>query len=511
MSNNSEAANNKRIAKNTLFLYFRMLLTMAITLYTSRVILDVLGVDDYGIYQSVCGIVLFLSFLNNALANGSSRFITFELGKKENQQLSIVFSTILIIHILLAVGIFLLGEGVGLWFIKNKLIIPPERMSAAIFAFHFSMLTALFSITQVPYDSLIIAHEQMNVYAYVSILEVVLKLAIVFILTMGRFDRLKFYSVLLFSITVIILLIYRFYCRLKFAESKFHLKFDKEVFKSIAAFSSWSLLSSASIAVANQGLTVVTNMFFAPAVVTARSLALQANDAIKKFISNFRTAGNPQIIKKYASTDYAGSKKLLLDSTKFSYYLMWIIVLPLSLLTKPVLKLWLGTIPEYTIVFLNIIIIQSLFQVFDSSFYTALYAKGQLKENAILSSLCGFLQLPIVFILFKMGFSPVCLSWVSLICSSIPGILIKPVLLCKIVNYEKKEILNIFLNCIKVTFISMLLPIAAYLFFDNETIFGFILIFCISIFSVLVTVYFIGLDKITRDLIKNRVIAIIRR
>jgi O-antigen/teichoic acid export membrane protein len=511
MTNNSETANNKRIAKNTLFLYFRMLLTMAITLYTSRVILDVLGVDDYGIYQSVCGIVIFLSFLNSALATGSSRFITFELGKKVEQQLSVVFSTILIIHIILAVGIFIFGEGIGLWFIKNKLIIPPERIPAAIFAFHFSMLTALFTITQVPYNSLIIAHEQMDVYAYVSILEVVLKLTIVYVLKLGNFDRLEFYSVLLFSITMIILLIYRLYCRLKFSEAKFHLKFDRKIFKSIAAFSSWSLLSSASIAVANQGVTVVTNMFFAPAIVAARSLALQANDAINKFISNFRTAVNPQIVKKYASTDYEGSKKLLLDSTRFSYYLMWIIVLPLSLLTKPVLKLWLGNIPEYTVIFLKIIIVQSLFQVFDSSFYTALYAKGQLRENAIWSSLCGFLQLPVVYVLFKMNFSPVCLSWVSLVCSSIPGILIKPILLCRIVNYSKEEILNIFWSCIKVTVFSIIMPLVSSFFFNNETVFGFIMIFLVSILSVLTTVYFIGLDKVTRSVITKRVFHILRK
>jgi O-antigen/teichoic acid export membrane protein len=502
MIEKTKSNETKQIAENTVFLYFRMFLTMIISLYTSRVILEVLGVNDYGIYQSVCGIVTFLSFLNGALATGSSRFLTFELGKEENQQLDVVFSTILIIHVVLAIFVFFVGETIGLWFVKHKLIIPEERMAAAVFAFHFSMLTALFTITQVPYDSLIIAHEHMNIYAYVSIVEVSLKLVIVFLLRIGNFDKLKLYAVFLFIVTVLVMGIYRFYCRCKFQEVKNKFSFNKKIFKEIAAFSGWSLFAAASIAVSGQGITVVTNMFFPPAVVTARTLALQANNAINQFINNFRLAVNPQIVKKYAAKDFDGSQRLLLDSTKFSYFLMWLIILPLLLLTEPVLKLWLGKIPGYTLIFLQIIIVQSLFQVFDSSFYTAMYAKGQLKENALISPAFGFIQLPIVYLLFKSGFSPVVLSYVSLACYMILGLIIKPILICKIANYKRKDIINIFIACGKVSCISAVVPFLSVFFFDKNTVFGFIMILFISILSVLLTIFFFGLDKCTRKKIK---------
>ena len=295
--------NNQRIAKNTVFLYFRMLLIMLVNLYASRVTLKVLGVDDFGIYQTVGGVVTFLAFLSNALGSGTSRFITFEMGK-ENPKLKELFSTVRIAHIILAIFIVIIGEIVGVWAIYNKLVIPLDRMEAAVFAFHLSMIATFFQITQVPYNATIIAYEKMNVYAYASVFEAVGKLVIVYLLNLLVFDKLEVYSVLMCIVTVSVMMIYRVYCRKNFDEARSKLIFNKEMFKGVASFSGWNLLTSSAASLANQGVTIVTNMFFSPAVVTVRSLALKINSILNQFVGSFRTAVNPQIVKKYAAGDY---------------------------------------------------------------------------------------------------------------------------------------------------------------------------------------------------------------
>ena len=289
-------SNNQRIIKNTAYLYFRMLLIMAVNLYASRVTLKVLGVDDFGIYQTVGGVVTFLAFLSNALGSGTSRFITFEMGK-DDPNLKELFSTVRIAHIILAIFIVFIGESVGIWTIYNRLVIPSDRLHAAVFAFHFSMVATFFQITQVPYNATIIAYERMNVYAYASIFEAVGKLMIVYLLNMLAFDKLEVYSVLMCIVTVAVMLIYRVYCRLNFAETKAKLSFNKEIFKGVASFSGWNLLTSSAASLANQGVTIVTNMFFSPSVVTVRSLALKINNILNQFVGSFRTAVNPQIVK----------------------------------------------------------------------------------------------------------------------------------------------------------------------------------------------------------------------
>ena len=249
----SEQTNNKTIAKNTIFLYIRMMVTMAVSLYTSRVILQVLGVDDYGIYQAVGGIVGFLGFMNAAMSAGSSRFITFGLGERDEVKLKKIFSTTLTGHIILALLIVVIAETAGLWFLHNKMVIPPDRLNAAQWVFHLAVLTAFFKLTQVPYNACIIAHEKMSVYAYISIIEAVLKLIIVYLLTIGHMDKLILYAILLALLQLSILTYYRFYCVCRFVEAHFRLSIDKKLFKEIAGFSSWSLFANGSIALNSQG------------------------------------------------------------------------------------------------------------------------------------------------------------------------------------------------------------------------------------------------------------------
>lgn len=500
---------NKTIAKNTIFLYSRMMFTMVISLYTSRVILQKLGVQDYGIYQAVGGIVGFLSFINGALSIGSSRFLTFALGEGNKEKLRRTFSTTLIVHIVLAVFIAVIAEIGGLWFIENKMVIPADRMDAAIFTFHISVVTALLTLTQVPYNACIIAHERMSVFAYISIIEVSLKLVIVYLLTIWSFDRLMLYASLLFVVQAGFMVFYRYYCSHHFVESRFCLIFDKNIFKEIAGFSGWSLFANASIALNSQGILLLLNMFFSPAVVAARAISIQVNMAANQFVSNFRTAVNPQIVKKYASKDYKGSKDLLLSSTKYSYYMMLILALPICLSADQLLHIWLGVVPEYTTVFLQLIIIQSLFQVFDTSFYTALYAKGQLRENALLSPLFIFISFPIVYFLFKAGFSPVTLSWASLVAYAILGVIIKPILIIKVVNYKWSDILAVFYSCVKVSIIAIPIPLVVYCEIENITTnlwMQFIILVIISVLSVIISSWTFGLDSDT----KTKVLSFIR-
>ena len=487
---------NKTIAKNTIFLYIRMMVTMIISLYTSRVVLKILGIDDYGIYQAVGGIVGFLSFLNNALGTGTSRFITFGLGEGDKNKLKKIFSTTLTVHICLAVFIVVLAETIGLWFLYNKLVIPSNRFDASLVVYHLSIITAFFSLTQVPYGACIIAHEKMSVYAYVSIVDAVLKLLIVYLLGIGEIDKLKLYALLLCLIQVGEIIFYRIYCVKRFEESKFKLLIDKPIFKEIASFSGWSLFAGGAIALNSQGILMLLNMFFSPAIVTARSISLQVNHAVNQFVTNFQTAANPQIVKLYAAKDYEGSKQLLLQTTKFSYYLMLLLCLPVCLCAQQLLDIWLEEVPEYAVIFLQIIIVQSLFCVFDTSFYRALYAKGRLSETALISPTILFLSFPIVYVLFKNGYSPVALSWASLISYAILGLIVKPLLVIKIVGYTWKDILSVFVPCLKVTAVAVIVPILSFLYlaFDNQFA-SLLIIGSISILSVGLTVWFLGLNQ----------------
>ena len=333
------ASGNKTIAKNTVFLYIRTFITMIISLYTSRVILQVLGINDFGIYQAVGGIVGLLSFLNSALSAGTSRFLTYELGTGNKEKLKNTFSTTLTVHIILSLIIVLLGETLGLWYFNTKMVISADRFSAAAWVFHLSMLTAIISIVSVPFNSAIIAHERMKIFAYIGVVDAILRLAIVFLLTSGNIDKLILYAVLLLLLQLSLFIFYVLYCKLSFNESKVNFFFiDKKLFKEIFSFSGWGIIAGSAIALNTQGILLLLNYFFTPSVVAARAVSLQVYSAANLFVSNFRTAANPQIVKKLAAGDIVGSHNLLLQSTKFSYYLMLLLCLPICLLASPLLS-----------------------------------------------------------------------------------------------------------------------------------------------------------------------------
>lgn len=494
-------SSSKTIVQNTLFLYIRMMFIMLVALYTSRVVLQILGVNDYGIYQTVGGVVLLLSFLNGALSAGSSRFLTYELGRGDFDKLQKTFSTVLTIHIVLAALILVVAETVGLWFVYNKLVIDPQRIGAAVFAYHLSILTAMITITQIPYNASIISHERMSIYAWLGIIEVSLKLGIVYLLTISDWDKLKVYALLLCIVQVSIALFYRCYCIRHFEETRYRWNFDKTIMKQVLEYSGWNTFANMSAAFTTQGAVILINMFFTPAVVTARAIADQVNMAANQFVQNFRTAVNPQIVKLYAAEDYEASKQLLLSSTKYSYYMMLILCMPICLSAEPLLKLWLGTVPEYTVIFLQIAVVTSLFQVFDSCFYTALYAKGQIRENALISPTVLFLAFPIVYILFRLGCSPESLAWVLLCCYATLGLIVKPILLVKIVGYKKREIVRVFIPCLKVTLVAVPIPYLLYCYRDMLFSNGFMHLLLLSlscVICILLSVWYIGLDSEVR-------------
>lgn len=501
---------NKTIARNTIVLYFRMMLTMAVSLFTSRVILQTLGVTDYGIYNTVGGIVGFLSFINGALATGSSRFITFELGKGNFDKLQRTFSTTLTIHIFLAVLIILVAETFGLWFLYNKLIIPPDRFHAAVWCFHLSLVAAAVTLTQVPYNAAIMAHEKMDIYAYVSIVEVFSKLAIVYMLYIGTYDKLIMYAVLYLMLNISLSLYYRYYCVKNFKETRYRFTIDKPIIKEIGKFSGWSLVASVSVALKNQGVLIMLNMFFEPLVVAARAISLQVNGVVNQFVNNFRIAANPQIVKRYANGEYDSSKNLLMDSTKYSYFLLFLMGMPIFFTADQLLHLWLGVVPEYTTVFLKLVIIQNMFAVFDTSFYTALYAKGELKQNALLSPVLGIITFPIVYILFRCGYSPIALSWVHVGLYFVLAFIVKPILLIKLVDYQISDFLKVFKTCFLVTVFALVIPSLFYMYWystQDSSVILFLEMVTVCIVCSMLSIWMFGLSKKYRGKIISYIMA----
>ena len=400
MSDNSQ--NNKRIAKNTLMLYVRMLFIMAVTLYTSRVILNTLGVDDYGIYNVVGGVITMLGFVNSSLSGAGARFITYALGEGNKEKQAQVFSTVLIIHYILAVVIVVLGETIGLWFVYNKLVIPEGRMMAAIWVYQCSILTTIISIVSAPYNSLIIAYEKMSAFAYISILEVLLKLGIVFLLVYLPFDKLIVYAILLMLVQVIIRFTYTLYCRKHFDESNAKTRFCPQLAKEIAFYAGWTINGNLAIVANTQGVNILLNMFFGPAVNAARGIAVQVQAALMTFVSNFQTAVNPQIIKSYAANELQYMHSLIIRSTKFGLYLVLLISFPVIFCIRPMLHIWLGIVPEYTDSFVVIMLVIGLISPMSIPLINAIHATGDIKKFQLYEGTSLLLTLPIAYLLLRL-------------------------------------------------------------------------------------------------------------
>jgi len=489
---------NKRIAKNTVSLYFRMMLIMGVTLFTQRVVLDKLGATDYGIYYAVAGVVSMLGFLNGTLSTGTSRFLTFELGRCNFDKLKETFSTAFYSHLILALIVVVLLETIGMWFIYNKMLIPNERFSAAIWVFHFSIFTTFISITQVPYTSVIIAREKMNIYAVIGIFEAIAKLGIVYLLSLSSWDKLIFYAILFAAVQLVVACWYRIYCIHNYRESHLNLSLNKSILKEMLGFSGWGFLSNVSQILSTQGLTVLINMFFQPVVVAAQSIGNQISGAIMQFVNNFRIAINPQIIKLYSTGQYVESRKLTLDASIYTFELVLLMGLPIIVLMEPLLNLWLVDVPEYTVIFSQYIVATQIFNIYNGTLYMPMIASGRLKENSYISFFIALLSFCILYLMFSLGWNILWVQYVSMGQIIIASFIVKPCILCKYIpDYNWTFIVENIWQCLKVAFIPVSISIIIYLFWPTERLSEMIIVALLIIFSVCIS-SLIFMDRETR-------------
>ena len=411
------ASNNKRIAKNTLYLYFRTFFVMAVSIFTSRIVLETLGVEDFGIYNVVGGFVAMFSLLSGTLTAATQRFITFELAK-EHSESNKIFSVSLGIHVILAVIILLLLESVGLWFLNCKMNISPDRLVAANWVFQCSVLTFCINLISIPYNASIIAHERMNVFAIISIFEVSAKLAIVYLLMAFNGDKLIIYAVLLLVIAILLRLIYGVYCKRNFEECSFHFVKDKVAYIQMLSFSGWNFIGSTAGVLNTQGINLLINIFFGVTLNAARGVAEQINTAVNSFVMNFMTAINPQITKSFASGNFDYLNMLIVKGTKYSFFLFWLFCLPLMVEAEYVLSLWLVEVPPYAPILLRYALVYTSCQLLSQTLYTAMLATGNIKRYQIVVGSLAIMAFPIAYIFFKCGL-PVEYGYVATIIMSI--------------------------------------------------------------------------------------------
>lgn len=476
-----------------------MFLIMGVSLYTSRVVLHTLGVEDYGIYNVVGGIVTMFSFLNGSLGAATSRYITFELGRKDYIKLNKIFNVALLTHIFIGLIIVLLAETVGLWFFYEKMTIPTDRINAAFWVYQISILSSLLTLTQVPYNATLIAHENMKVYAYVGMVEVIIKLLIVYTLTFFTYDKLIFYAILLFLLSTGLIFFYRIYCIRRYQESRIRICKDKTLYIDMFKYAGSDLIGNISVLAQGQGLNLLLNVFFGPIVNAARAIAYQVQGAVTQFGNNFMTAVRPQIIKLYAQGDIKGMFKLVYLSSNFSYYLMWFLIMPLCLEADYVLSLWLGKYPEHTVSFLILIFILCLIQTLKTPRTIVLHATGKLfLANVVIGTLlCS--AFPLAYIFLKIGGKPESVFWAANITMFLSEF-ISVFILRKYVEYSIIDyLLNVHLRCAIVTAVSFLLPYLLYDKFMDASFIRLLITCCITSLSVIITVGVIGMNKDMRQ------------
>jgi len=489
--------NNKRIAKNTAMLYFRMLLTMAVSLYTVRIVLNTLGAVDYGINNVVGGIVVMFSFLSNTMASASQRYFAFELGRNHYDQLKKTFSMTVSIYLIIAVIILILAETIGLWFLNTQMNIPCERMEAANWVYQFSIFSFMITMLTIPYNAAIIAHERMKVYAYMSIVEAILKLIIVYLLVLFSFDKLKLYAVLMFGVTLIITFLYRRYCKKQFQECIYNYYWDKTLFKELIGYSGWNLFGALAGVFNNQGINILLNTFFGPVINAARAIAYQINNAINQFVLNFLTATRPQITKYYATGEKENMINLVFQSSKFSYLLLFLLSMPILLETNFILKLWLTDIPEYVIIFTRLIIITSLIDSLSFPLMSAAQATGRIKWYQITVGGMMLLSLPISFLFLRMNYPPQTVMYIaiinSMVCLLLRLILLSQMIDLSIIQFFKQVVLNVIL----VSIASYTIPLYLTYHF-HQGIIRFLIIFMIGLINAIIASFFIGLSESER-------------
>lgn len=501
---------NSIIAKNTIFLYFRMFITMGLYLYTSRIVLNILGVDDFGIYNVVGGIVILLSFLNSSMASATQKFLLFEIGKFDFVKLKQVFSMSLNIHILIAIVIFIIAETLGLWFLNYKLVIPQDRMVAANWVYQFSILSFMVTVIWVPYNALIIAHEKMKVYAIVSIIDVSLKLFSVFLLFWLGDDKLITYSIMLFIVSFLVFLVYKIYCKKKFKESSYIFFWDKTLFEIMLKFAGWNLFGNLAGITMVQGVNILLNLFFGPAINTARGIAFQLNGAVNSFVSNFQTALNPQIHKSFANSDLKYMHSLIYGGSKYSFFLLYLFVLPILFKMEYVLELWLNIVPPYSVIFCQLLLIISLIDSISGTLMTSVQATGKIKFYQVIVSGIVLFNMPLSYLFLKLGYSPESTLCITLLLSLL-SFVARLIIVSELINlnihiYVKKVIFKIIVVFVPTFLISYLINQ-----FSSNDFSGLLILTICHVIVVLGIVYLIGVNKVERDIIISKLVNLFSR
>ncbi len=496
------ASNNKRIAKNTIFMYARLMLVMCVNLFTVRVVLQALGEVDYGLNNVVGGIVSMFSFVSTTLSGASMRFFSFEIGKKDEEGLKNYFAVTFWCYAVLSIIVVALAETIGLWFVTNKLIIPIERMTAALWVYQFSIIGCVLSFMTIPFNSLILAHEKMGFYAYLGIAEVALKLGVAYLLYVSNGDRLILYAILMFLSSSVISSIYIGYDVIHYCESRVKWFWNKTIFKSVFSYSGWSLFGAVSLVFRSQGINILINMFFGPVYNTARAIAYQVNNAINTFVTGFSQAVKPQQTKYYAAENYDMCMALTYRATRMCYYLIFVLSVPLILEAGFVLNLWLGNASDVTILFTRLVILVSVVEAITSPLKGLISSTGVIKYNQIINSVILIAIFPISWILFKLGYPAYTTMMVSLVASILCHV-VRVVISCRLTTMTiYNYVIEALIPMLKVTVLGITPSLACYLFIPKGYI-QFLCVLTISILSGFVAIWLFGITHSERNKLKE--------
>ncbi len=505
-------SDNKRIAKNTIYLYFRMLITLVVGLFTSRIVLNTLGVEDYGINNVVGGVVSMFALFSGAISGSISRFLTFELGKGDLNSLKKVFSTSLTIMVILAIIVFIVAEIIGIWFLNTELQIPPERMEAAHWVFHCAIISFAIGLINMPFNASIISHERMNVYAYMSILDVIFRLSILYLIVISPYDKLKTYSVLGVIVTVIVNIIYMCYCMRKFPECRLKFTFIKRLFNEIFSFATWELIGSSAAILRTQGGNILINIFTKTTLANAAAgIAGTLSGIITGFVSNFTTAFTPQITKLYASQKYNELINIIYMGSKFAPYMMLVLALPVIFNAHYIINLWLGQVPEHTVNFVILTIIFSYNELTARPLITAKLATGKIKIYQIAVGGVLLLTLPIAYIALKLG-APVEAVYAANLLTSIIAVFVRLYMLRgDIPGLDCRDFLiNVYCRVVIVAILSSIIPLCSYMLIDHK-LYQFLTTSLLSVLSTFTVIYYVGCNKHEKEFIRVRATGIINK
>lgn len=481
-----------------------MLVVMAITLYTSRVVLNTLGVEDFGIQNVVGGFVSMFSLISGSMQTTISRFLTFEIGHGDSKRLIRIFSSSVNIQVAISLLVIILAETIGLWFLNYKMNIPEDRWMAANWVFQFSLATFFFSLVSAPFSSSLIAHERMSAYAYISIIDVCLKLGIVYIVIISQWDKLIFYSALLMLVSLSTCILYIIYCSIKFSECRYRFIFDKAILKEMGGFAGWNYMGSIAYVLRGQGINVLMNLFFGVAVNAARGITSQVESAVAQFSSSFIMAINPQITKSYARDDRVYLHKLICKGAKYSYYLMMLIVIPLLFETPIILSIWLKNVPEYTVLFTRLTLIVALFDVFSTPITTAILATGEIKKLQIQLSGIMIAIFPVSYILY-LGGLPAYTCYIVCGLAVIARLVVELPIIHRLIGMPiKMFITEVIIKSLFVTVLSLIVPISIILLMDESILRLVCLVLLSSIFT-MISMYLVGLTPKERNIIVDKI------